>query len=331
MDADQFQQFMDRMSGGKRRLELFKSGDGVEWMIWRRHAEMTATINGWNHQRRRREYAAAMQGEAALWVSDIPLNDAAPAGGDAADSADLLDAYGARFLPTAGADVVRVSFRSAEMAEGETLLAWHSRIRNLFVRAYPNVAAADVNANADLKDRFILGIRDPRVREHTWNRRPADFAAALTEASNMAAGEHVLHNRTNKEDPFAVKREIHHLGDFGDEIAATGSKGGGGQRKGDDRECYRCHKKGHIARFCRSAAPAGGRGGRGGSRGAKRGAKRGGGRGGGTSKAGDAVTGQKGSLSRSKLRALGRKIMCLTSGEDDEDTSDVEAYENQEN
>ncbi len=191
MDDDQFQQFLgtvrNTLGTGRSWLDPYGSGDGTDWAIWRRNCVTRITVNAWNHQRARREIATAMKGAAAAWIQDIdiadtidPLPVGTPASkvADAADYNLLLDAYEARFLPPAASDVLRVQFQKAMQREGETVLAWHSRLCHLFTRAYPHLNAAAVQASPDLKDRFILGLSDAKVWENTWNRRPADCMTA---------------------------------------------------------------------------------------------------------------------------------------------------------
>ncbi len=341
MDDDQFQQFLgtvrNTLGTGRSRLDNYESGDGTDWAIWRRNCVTRITVNGWNNQRARREIATAMKGAAAAWIQDIDIADAAiplPAGapaGAVADAADynlLLDAYEARFLPPAASDVLRVQFQKAMQREGETVLAWHSRLRHLFTRAYPHLNAAAVQASPDLKDRFILGLSDAKVRENTWNRRPADYMTAYLDASNLTAGEVVLHGR--EADPFApppVKKEIGQLGEDGEGTNALRA----GTKKSGQRgiECHRCHKTGHMAKECWAPAPAGkpGRGGRGGQR-----SGRGRGGGGRVGKSGDGGrrgdkkggrTGgrggrQRASGSSANLRVIKQMINAIRGGVEDD-------------
>ena len=182
----------DLRPGPTRKVESYSSGDADEWKTWRRHFEVVAGINGWNAQRARREAFAALQGKAAEYVADIPLADnaaAAPVGG-------LLDAYEARFLPQAAGDLARANLRHAMQREEETMLQWHARVRSHFTLAYPNLAVAELNANRDLIEKFVLGINHPTVRNEVFKARPVDYARALEIASNHAAAEDILSKTT---------------------------------------------------------------------------------------------------------------------------------------
>ncbi len=279
MGADQLNALLNAVGNQqrpqRRKLELYSSGDPTEWLTWRRHCGYVARMNQWDNRRARREIAASMQGAAALTIRDIATGDEVPAAAaaaagpppDAADYELLLDAYEARFLPEAAADCLRVAVQTASQEEGESILVWHSRLRNLFVRAYPNLTPAQVNANPDLRDRFILGLHDPEVKRQAYIRRPVDYAAALTEASNLQAGEFILKGGSGKGktniDPFAVKKEINQLG-VDEEVAAAALKKGRGRSAANRKSrCWRCDKPGHFARDCRAATPPRGRGGKG--------------------------------------------------------------------
>ncbi len=331
LNPAQFQQFLDHVADtlgqnrDRRKLDPFSSGIGPEWQVWRTACETTVVVNGWNNQRARREIKIAVKDPAAQAVREIPIGDE-PAQG-AADAADyhlLLDQYEARFLPAAVADALQVTFEMASQEETELTLAWHSRLRSIFTRANPGLTATEIQDSRQLRTRFVLGLADRKVRENTWNRRPANYEQALVEASNMEAGEAILTGQTGRLsfDPFNIKKEANNtLGEPPAAISQIATSRGG--KRVDNRECWNCGKQGHISRHCRLpeqgkggrgrgrsgglASRGGVRGGRFGGRGRGRGGKSsgrggfqgGGGRGAGASGAG----GQK-----AKLRTIKRLI-----------------------
>ena len=167
--------------GTKRKLTIFSSADGVEWLTWRRNAELTVDINGWGVERARREIAAAMEGAAARGMADIKPT---PGGLGGHTVKDLLDAFQERFLPEAQSDLSRALFRNARQVAGETVLQWHSRVRELFLRAHPG---EDTEASLLLRDQFVLGLMELDVKTWTLDTRPATFTQALNIASNKTA------------------------------------------------------------------------------------------------------------------------------------------------
>ena len=75
--------------------------------------------------------------------------------------------------------MARGEFQFMEQRESETLIAWHARLRSKFVRAYPDVAAGDVDANQTLRDRFLAGLRDRYIARHTYAQRPANYTDSM--------------------------------------------------------------------------------------------------------------------------------------------------------
>ena len=212
MNADQFAQMLDQQNthmqaildhhevtarnlaqamrpDGKKPRE-FSSGDPVDWSIWRRNFITTVEINGWNHHRSRRELHSSMVGEAAEKVHDIPSGAIiAPGDADAQPYVQLLDLYEGRFAPQAATDLTRAEVRSNAQKENESILAWHARMRRIFTRAYPGMTPAQIEANQDLRDCFILGLANPVVRKDTLKVRPVQYNLCLEEAQNSLACE----------------------------------------------------------------------------------------------------------------------------------------------
>ena len=214
----------------RTKLDKYQSADQVEWTIWRRHFGIVADINGWNAQRRRQEIAAAMGGTAAQYVQDIPLNE----GPDPNNANGLLDAYEARFVPQAASDIARDNFKKAKQDEAEDITKWHSRLRHLYQRAYPNMPAQDVLASRDLIDAFVYGLADAQVRARTADKAPEDYNGALTTASNMTAVERRLN--ANFDQPQIKQEQINAMSDTSRIV------------------CHHCKKRGHMKRDCRQLA-----------------------------------------------------------------------------
>jgi hypothetical protein len=75
MNAEQLERLLAVIrvggGGGGQKTAKFTSAEGTEWRIWRINFEQTTQINGWPKKRQQREDAAAMDGTAAEFTSDI--------------------------------------------------------------------------------------------------------------------------------------------------------------------------------------------------------------------------------------------------------------------
>ena len=188
MDDAQFGQFLNALAAqnqqrGYKKITAFSSGDGIEYLTWKDNFTLAAEINGWNNDRQCREAKANIEGAAARMISDIPhivLGQTV---------VQLLALYEARFLPAAAGDMARVQFRTACQKEAESILQWHTRVRELFTRSYP---AEPLEASVQLRDQFILGLSESKIKEYTWDSHPATFAAALANASSKSASNTVM-------------------------------------------------------------------------------------------------------------------------------------------
>ena len=220
---------------GNKRVPLLEGTDPDEWKDWVRRFEMVATIAGWNDLRKRRELYAAMTGTAAKAVHDIPVEDPAggPVGGAAALTYAVVKAnYESRFLTAAASDQARADFQTATQLTDESLLTWHGRCRELFMRAFPT---ADVNAGATgqmLRDRFIGGLDQRTIKEFLWDRRPDNYADCLTSAQTKEATIRLMDEGSKK------KTGLHAVGKFTEKMNFSGST------------CYFCSEAGHVIKRC---------------------------------------------------------------------------------
>ena len=277
MDADQFQRFLNAARGG-RKLSTFTSTDSQEWLNFRHEFEETVAINGWADGRARRELSAAVSGRAREAVQDILTGAAEAVPGPVAG---LLDAYEARFVTPAATDAARAQFKDARQEEGEKVLAWGSRCRHLFIRAYPDVAAADRDANRELKEAFCVGLSNQVIMTQTLTAGLNTFNEMLERAMNLEATMNYLARRSVIPKLEYGKHSVNSIQEEESRVQAMGGPAG--------RRCYVCNSTQHLrddcplwAKVLQSASRRGRGGGyRGGGRGDRRGTQsRGRGRGG---------------------------------------------------
>lgn len=187
LTPDQFAELLRNIprADGGARLAVFTTGTSSEWLTFKDHFRIIATTRGWNALRAKRELKASVQQSAADLVADIVIvNDPL-----VQDLDDLITAYENRFCPAANSDMARATFMKMQQTIEESIIAWHSRLRSVFIRAYPN---AEIQHDPHLINRFIMGLSDNKVKAHTYYTRPQTFADALNEASNNAAAVQVL-------------------------------------------------------------------------------------------------------------------------------------------
>jgi hypothetical protein len=221
MTAAQFQTLLTAVAprAQGRKTTSFASGDPVEWKTWRSGFEVIANINAWGPARAKQEIRAALEGNAARIIGDINFN--APA-----DAAALLDIYEARFLPAAAGRMARAEFTKITQSADETLLQWHSRCREHFIRAFPNEGP---EASQRLRDQFVVGITDEIVSTHVYDVDPNTYALALESAQKKSASRLIYGNR-------------------------SGAAGGGlhGMERDEKRgACHFCGDLSHFQRDCK--------------------------------------------------------------------------------
>lgn len=232
MNEAQLTRFLAALPRQYKKPSVFSTGDGAEWRTWRRNFMTIQVMQAWEDQRARREAASAMEGNAARVVQDIPVDGDNNALGIAA----FLDLYEARFLPAAAGQLSRVDFRVATQQPDETILAWHTRLREVFTRAFPQ---GNAHNDQHLIEKFVLGMADANVVSYTYDHHPETYGAALVHAQNKAATQAVIAGRSSA--------GIQSLS------AATSAKATnaiGGQQGGPDG-CWYCGDKSHVRKDCK--------------------------------------------------------------------------------
>jgi hypothetical protein len=251
--------------------------------------------------------------------------------------ATLLDLYQARFVPEAETDAAWTDLREARQREDEPILGWHSRLRFLFQRAYPDLDAAAIEVHADIRKYFILGLAHDQVKMDTWKLRPATYQLAYQHASNNAASIRLFQPL----QPMSAVKTEPGLYAVGDGLHAN-------------TQCYWCGKMGHRKFECRSflgTARGGSAGSSGGSssgsgstasygyaasyssssssrgRGGPRGGRSGSGSRGGGNNRGRGGSNNGSFRGRNRGRggnrgSNGRQVSCLDSGEDNAEPND---------
>ncbi len=162
--------------------------------------------------------------------------------------------YQDRFITPADSDQARADFSLAQQGADESLLEFHSRLRELFTRAYPaamgNIDGAPMRQI--LRDRFILGLLHPAIKEYTWDQRPANYMECLAVVQRKQAtlqllspspqGPNSQTNRSSTDPRSQAQSSVY--------TAGASTFGTGSHSAGMNFACHFCKTTGHMLRQC---------------------------------------------------------------------------------
>ena len=240
------------MAAANRKLSQFESGTGTDWRTWRAHYETVVAINNWPDLRQRLELKAAMMGAAARMTSDIVVI------GDDKTAAGVLADYQGRFLPPAAGKVARAAYAGAKQGPEETVMQFHSRLRDLFGQAYPE-QMANLNQNRMLVQTFASGLENQEITRWIMDRDPETYSAALDLAQMKAATEMVIRHSQGK----PVNTTLSPIGSgntsgHSTQNSSMNQTGGGTRstsRPGRTITCWGCKETGHFKSQCPQRKP----------------------------------------------------------------------------
>ena len=214
----------------------FSSCEPSDWLNFRQSYEDCVHVNRWNNDKARRSLRPCMEGKALDAINGIDTAVEQPL-------AALLDQVEALFVTAVGGQHARADFNAARQKEGETCLQFHSRLRSLHQRAFPDIA--DRNGDVNLINHFVTSFRHDYVTMKVSEANPQTLQAAL-QAANAAEATIALLQRKHK-------GKMPQLGQLGDVNALDGGSGSGpGEGKSRFKgSCYYCGKTGHTKRECR--------------------------------------------------------------------------------
>ena len=159
----------------------FSNSKGEDWLSFKRAFLNHRRAHRYDDWTSRVVLAACMRDAAAAAVLNVRV-EGIP--GIRVNFDDVIREYEARFLPASASALAQTKFESAVQMKGETVLSWHSRVRDLFERAYPNQRDQTV-----LVRRFALGLNRIAVRNRVLRGGMDNFDAALDLAQSEMAVE----------------------------------------------------------------------------------------------------------------------------------------------
>ncbi len=128
--------------------------DPIKWTIFRKSFEKANILNDWEVKR-------------AILILHVSLKDAAARSiqhlstTGYATLKEALDKMELVFVDPAATDHFNTIFLNSARTPQEELVGWHTRLRETFMRAYPDIT--DYENSKLLKDRFTLYINDKRI------------------------------------------------------------------------------------------------------------------------------------------------------------------------
>ena len=238
--------------------------DGVAYTTFRSQFKKCNELNQWTADRAVLRLQTCLSGQAARAVEHIKF----PAACSLEAAFKLYDAI---FISAASQALHKAQFQTAERNTGETLLLWHTRLRELFIRGYPSVAEADRETHFDLKERFTMGLRNVQLSralrsEVTWDTATyTDLLRRATQitASDVMVKQHYDHGRkaigSIDVDSAFIPSEDAGVAAFSAPNSARGRGQSRGRSRGRGRgrgrgtsgnQCWHCGRDGHFINEC---------------------------------------------------------------------------------
>ena len=140
-------------------------------------------MNDWKDERAVLKLQTSLRDQAARAVEHIPL-------ADDCTLKEALEAMETVFVNPSQVEYAEAMFYSSSRQPGEAIILWHTRVRELFLRAYPSHTPEEVEENKTLKDRFVLFIHNRAMTLALKNQtdyRMLPFTELLTRAQDYQA------------------------------------------------------------------------------------------------------------------------------------------------
>lgn len=224
--------------------------DPESWITFKDNFLTTAALNEWTPQRAKLKLKAAVRDEAARAVQHIIMDPKWTL-------RHALAAYEEVFIHPAGVELAQAELERTRKKTDETLLAFHTRLRYLFLRAYP---LEKPETSKKLKDLFSTQLGSLALSKELRTSptyRQESYTSLLTRAQDIEAAYKTL------QDTYRQHRSINAIQLYDDEVgpeptinAMAGSKTrGSGERPADRNNrskarCHACDSEDHLVRQC---------------------------------------------------------------------------------
>ena len=215
--------------------------DPIKWVTFSKQFRRVSALNQWSATRAKLLLHTCMQDAAARAVEHIEFADTTTLD-------EALDLFATIFVNPASTQLYKTKFKDASRNPGEELILWHTRVREMFMRAYPHIGNQE--EHEDLKERFVLGLRN-RQLSHTLlsaeNYPSLTFTQLLTRAQNLQGS--ILQCQKIYSDVSALHpNPPSHVASLG----AGQSSSSRPRRNNGGVTCFHCDRPGHVINECRS-------------------------------------------------------------------------------
>ena len=226
LSDDQFNQLFRSFKDNPTRI--LKTTSPQDFTEWRFHFEAKATDKNWDSARAAQELKYCIQEEAFRYTRGLDLTSGT--------IKQILDRLEARFLPPTAAAATVNAFNTGKQIAGESITIFHNRLRDLFIRAYPD-RAKDAETDSQLIRQFVHGLADPVIVRYVLDNKPSSYTSACTSALDKEAIE------TSIQDIFHAKPSLNAM-------APSGRGRGTPTGQGRGRSCWDCGDPGHVRSEC---------------------------------------------------------------------------------
>ncbi|CAB3992544.1 Retrovirus-related Pol poly from transposon [Paramuricea clavata] len=180
--------------------------------------------------------------------------------------AELVELVQQHQHPKPSAIVQRFKFNTRFRKPGESIASYVAELRSLSEHCDFKSTLEEM-----LRDRLVCGINDEQIQCRLLAESSLDFKKAMKIATSMETAvknaQYLTHQMANAKINTEKPATLHRVDNQGQgnqpwskpECGQCGGKHDPQQCKFRDAECFLCHKKGHIARKCRSNTKATGK------------------------------------------------------------------------